>query len=115
MTTITGTKTPQAQRLSALERANSIRTARAQLKRSLGSGEVSAAELLLNPPPEAVAWSIGELLTSPRGWGVARARRLLAAHRLNEIKPIGQLTVRQRRLLVSDLERVGSRRQSAGD
>jgi hypothetical protein len=112
MTMIAGAKTPQAQRMKALERANAIRKARAQLKRRLSAGEISVAELLLDPPPEAVAWPVGELLTSPRGWGVARSRRVLAAHQVKETKPIGQLTARQRHLLVGELDRAMSRGSS---
>ena len=113
MTTIATTNTPQLQRMRALQRANEVRLARAQLKRRLSAGEISIAELLLDPPPEAIAWPVGELLVSRRGWGAARSRRLLAAHQLNETRPIGQLTVRQRRLLIAELQRTGTRRTSS--
>ena len=44
---------PSPQRLRALERANEIRLARAELKRRIAYGEVSAAEVILYPPLEA--------------------------------------------------------------
>ena len=48
--TDTATRTGEPQRLRALERANEIRLARAVLKRRIAAGEVSAAEVILNPP-----------------------------------------------------------------
>ena len=45
--------TREPQRLRALERANEIRLARAELKRRIAGGQVSAAEVILTPPSEA--------------------------------------------------------------
>ena len=57
----------EPQRLRALERANEIRLARAELKRRIAEGDISAAKVILTPPCEAVSWSIGDLLLSQEG------------------------------------------------
>ena len=101
--------TPEPQRLRALERANEIRLARAELKRRIADGEVSAAEVILDPPREASSWAIGELLMSQRRWGSTRCRKFLSRNQINETKPVGALTDRQRRLLADQLESCVSR------
>lgn len=103
MTQPTALRTPEPQRLRALERANQVRLARAGLKRRIALGEVSAADVLLHCPPEAVSWPIGELLISQRRWGSSRCRKFLSRNQLVETKQIGKLTDRQRRLLASEL------------
>jgi len=92
------------QRLRALERANAVRLARAELKRRIAEGDVCAAEIILGCPEEATSWSIGELLTSQRRWGTTRARKFLARNQISEIKEIGKLTKRQRLLLATQLQ-----------
>jgi hypothetical protein len=99
-----GTMTPTPQRLQALERANEIRLARAELKRRIAEGEVSVADVLLEPPCEAGSWAIGDLLMSQRRWGSSRCRKFLFRHHITETKPVSTLTERQRRLLASQLE-----------
>lgn len=95
--------TPEPQRLRALERANEIRLARAELKRRIAHGDTSAAEVILEPPREAMSWSVGDLLMSQRRWGSTKCRKFLARNQINEIKPLGALTERQRRLLAAQL------------
>jgi hypothetical protein len=95
---------PGPQRLRALERANAVRLARAELKRRIAEGDTSAAEVILEPPAEALSWAIGELLTSQRRWGSTRCRKFLAQHHITETKTLGALTDRQRRLLAEELE-----------
>jgi hypothetical protein len=96
--------TPEPQRLRALERANEVRLARAELKRRIADGDVSAAEVILTSPWEASSWSVGELLMSQRRWGITRCRKFLGRNQISEIKPLGTLTERQRRLLAGQLE-----------
>jgi hypothetical protein len=93
----------QAQPVRALERANEIRRARAQLKRRIGAGHMSAAEVLLDCPVEASTWPVADLLASQRDWGNATSSKFLARNRISEGKPIGELTERQRRLLAAQL------------
>jgi hypothetical protein len=102
-------KTPEPQRLRALERANEIRLARAAIKRRIALGEVSAAAVILECPDAANSWSVGELLMSQRRWGSTRCRKFLSQNSIGETKPVGTLTDRQRQLLASSLHSPGSR------
>lgn len=104
MTQQTATRTQGPQRLQALERANEVRLARANLKRSIALGHVSAAEVLLTAPTEAESWPIGDLLMSQRRWGTTRCRKFLSRNHIVETKPIGKLTERQRRILATALD-----------
>lgn len=102
----TGVAAPAApQHLRALEHANRVRLARADLKRRIGSGAITVAEVLAEPPAEVASMSISELLMSQRRWGRARCRRLLLSLGVPENKRIGTLTDRQRvalRLLLTE-------------
>jgi hypothetical protein len=102
----------EPQRLRALERANEIRLARAELKRRIAEGDISTAEVILAPPCEAISWSIGDLLMSQRRWGSSRCRKFLIRNQINETKPVGALTDRQRRLLADQLS-CGAEQESA--
>lgn len=102
--TETAITTRAPQRLQALERANEIRLARAELKRRIACGRVSAAEVILDPPCEAVSWAIGELLLRQRRWGNTRCRKFLVRNQISETKTLGALTQRQRRLLAIQLQ-----------
>ena len=82
--------------LAALERANDVRLARAQLKRRVRAGELAAADVVLTSPWQTRTMSVGELLMSQRGWGRVRAHRLLLSVAVPENKQIGRLTERQR-------------------
>lgn len=98
-------ETPQEpQRLRALEQANAVRLARAELKRRIAEGEVTAAEIILTCPGEAHRWTVSELLVAQRRWGVTRCRKFLERNHISEIKQIGALTDRQRRMLAAQLE-----------
>jgi hypothetical protein len=96
-------RTTEPQRLRALSRANEIRLERAVLKRRIAAGEVSAAQVILNPPKSAETWSVGDLLMSQRRWGTTRCRRFLARNSIIETKYIGTLTERQKNLLARSL------------
>jgi len=91
------------QHLQALERANRVRLARAELKRSVGRGEVEAADIIRECPWETESMSLAELLTSQRRWGRTRARKFLFSLALNENKRLGTLTNRQRLMLANEL------------
>jgi hypothetical protein len=104
------------QHLRALEHANRVRLARADLKRKIGSGGVLVTEVLTEPPAEVASMSISELLMSQRRWGRARCRRLLLSLNVPENKRIGTLTDRQLmalRLLLA--ERMPARPQPSDD
>ncbi len=96
--------TPEPQRLRALERANEVRLARAELKRRIADGDVSAAQVILANPPEASSWTVGELLMSQRRWGRTRCFKFLNRNQIGEMKPVGKLTERQRQMLAAQLQ-----------
>ncbi len=100
----TATKTKEPQRLRALGRANEVRLARAELKRRIADGEVSAAQVILACPNEVRSWSVGDLLMSQRRWGTTKCRKFLERNQISELKPLGQLTQRQQLLLAGQLE-----------
>ncbi len=52
------------QHLRALEQANRVRLARAELKRRVADGELPVAEVVLECPWEAESMTIGDLLAS---------------------------------------------------
>jgi hypothetical protein len=97
------------QHMQALERANLVRLARAELKRSIARGEVEASQVVRECPWETESMTIAELLTSQRRWGRTRARKFLAPLALNENKRLGTLTDRQRLLLSQELATKGPR------
>lgn len=84
------------QHLKALEHANRVRLARAELKRRVNAGAVNVSEVILGCPWEAHRMEIGDLLTSQRRWGRERCKRLLTPVGIPENKHIGTLTERQR-------------------
>jgi hypothetical protein len=102
---------PAPQHMRALEQANRVRLARAELKRQIAEGEVTAAEIVLTCPWEAESMSIGDLLMSQHRWGRTRCHRFLSSLRMSETKQIGTLTQRQREELAERLsgERVPER------
>ena len=93
----------EPQRLRALEHANAVRLARAELKRRIAEGEASAADVILDCPDAARRWTVSELLLSQRRWGSTRCRKFLERNGVSEIKLIGALTDRQRRMLAEQL------------
>jgi hypothetical protein len=94
----------QAQHLQALEHANRVRLARAEMKRQIAAGDLPAAEVILGCPWEAESMSISDVLMSQKRWGRARCRRLLMSVGMPENKRVGTLTERQRAILASILE-----------
>jgi hypothetical protein len=99
----TATPVPVPQHLQALERANRVRLARAELKRSIGRGEIPVSRVITECPWEASTMTLSELLRSQSRWGRTRTRKLLASAGLSENKRVETLTERQRMLLVSQL------------
>ncbi len=91
------------QHMQALARANRVRLARAELKRSIARGDVEVAEVVRECPWETESMTLAELLTSQRRWGRTRAHKFLVALALNENKRLGTLTTRQRTLLSTEL------------
>jgi hypothetical protein len=93
----------QAQHLQALEHANRVRLARADMKRRIAAGDLSAAEVILSCPWEAESMSISDVLMSQKRWGRARCRRLLTTISIPENKRVGTFTERQRAIVAATL------------
>jgi hypothetical protein len=91
------------QYMRALERANEVRLARAELKRRVAGDEATVAEVILECPWEAESMAVGDLLMSQRRWGQTRCRKFLAQVPMSEKKTIGSMTDRQRRTLAAML------------
>jgi hypothetical protein len=90
--------------MRALEQANRVRLARAELKRQVADGETTVADVVRTCPWEAESMAIAELLMSQHRWGRQRCRRFLAQFPLSETKTIGTMTDRQRDLLAARLD-----------
>jgi hypothetical protein len=101
--TTIATSVEAPQHMRALERANLVRLARAELKRAIARGDADPSEVIRDCPWETESMTIAELLTSQRRWGRTRARKLLQTLALSENKRLGTLTPRQRALLTSAL------------
>ena len=96
-------RTGGPQYMRALERANKVRLARADLKRNVATGETSVAEVVLQCPWEADSMTVADLLMSQRRWGQSRCRKFLAQVPMSETKTVGSMTDRQRRTLAAML------------
>ena len=91
--------------MDALERANRIRTARAQLKRDLKAGKVSIHKLLLEPPEYLETAKVFDMLLAVPKYGRVKANKVLVQCRISPSKTIGGLSERQRAELVGMLRR----------
>lgn len=91
------------QYMRALERANEVRLARAELKRRVAMGEIDVAEVILDCPWEAHSMAVADLLMNQRRWGQTRCRKFLAQLPMSEKKTIGSMTDRQRHTLAAML------------
>ena len=100
------------QHMRALQRANKVRLARAELKRRISTGEISASEVILTCPWEADSMNVADLLMSQRRWGHTRCRNFLAGVPMSETKTVGSMTQRQRHALSEMLSRQPGRERS---
>ena len=93
------------QRMDALQRANDVRSRRAQLKRDLKAGRVSIHQLLLNPPEYVETAKVFDMLLAVPKYGRVKVNKILAQCRISPSKTIGGLSERQRSELVVMLRR----------
>jgi hypothetical protein len=91
------------QYMRALERANKVRLARADLKRRVADGEIQVAEVILDCPWESESMAVADLLMSQHRWGQTRCRKFLSQIPMSEKKTIGSMTDRQRQTLAAML------------
>jgi hypothetical protein len=93
------------QRMEALQRANTIRSRRAQLKRDLKAGRQPIADLLLDPPDYLETAKVFDLLLAVPKYGRVKVNRILTQCRISPSKTIGGLSERQRAELVALMRR----------
>ena len=93
------------QRMDALQRANDVRTRRAQLKRDLKAGRTQIQGLLLDPPEYLQTCKVFDLLHAVPKYGRVKVNRILTQCRISPSKTIGGLSERQRNELVSHFRR----------
>ncbi|PZS08185.1 MAG: hypothetical protein DLM64_13150 [Solirubrobacterales bacterium] len=93
------------QRMEALQRANDIRSRRAQLKRDLKAGRQAIHELLLAPPAYLETAKVFDLLLAVPKYGRVKANKILAHCKISPSKTVGGLSQRQRAELVALMRR----------
>ena len=93
------------QRMEALQRANDIRSRRAQLKRDLKAGRQPIDELLLAPPSYLETAKVFDLLLAVPKYGRVKVNKILTQCKISPSKTVGGLSERQRRELVAFMRR----------
>ncbi len=93
------------QRMEALQRANDIRSRRAQLKRDLKAGRQPIDELLLAPPEYLETAKVFDLLLAVPKYGRVKVNKILTQCKISPSKTVGGLSQRQRGELVAFMRR----------
>lgn len=93
------------QRMKALERANEIRSARAESKRGAKRGTVDLLEVLAAPPTEFDSMKVFDLLLAVPKYGRVKVGKILAQVQVSPSKTVGGLSPRQRRELIERMAR----------
>ena len=88
------------QRMEALGRANDVRIKRGRLKKNIKAGDVSATQILEEPPDYVDAMKVFDLLMARPKTGSVKAAKLLNQCRISQSKTIGGLSDRQRHELI---------------
>jgi hypothetical protein len=112
MKSVNGIVTAEPQHLRALEHANRVRLARAELKRRIAAGDACVPDVVLEGLWEAQSMELSELLMSQKRWGRERCRRLLLSLGIPENKQVGTLTDRQRVALAAMLSAPAAERRA---
>jgi MOSC domain-containing protein YiiM len=94
------------QQMSALARAQHVRTARGSLKREIRLGTLRVDDVVTIVPYEARTMTVLELLRCQRGWGRVKARKVLGQIGVPELRTIERLSHAEREALI---EAVASR------
>lgn len=90
------------QRWTALDRANDVRSYRAQLKRDLKAGRVDFLDLLRDPPEMLLTAKVYEILLSVPKIGRVRVTKAFNRHTIAPSKTFEGLSDRQRKALIGD-------------
>jgi hypothetical protein len=91
--------------MAALEQANEVRMARAQMRRDLRSGWMSVRVVILDPPDYVKTMYVLDLLMAAPSYGRVKASKILRLCRISTGKTVGGLSERQRGELESMLRR----------
>ena len=91
------------QRMTALQRANEIRTKRAELKRELKAGRVRVRSVIQEPPEYADSMRVFDVILAAPKYGRVKVNKILQSVRVSPSKTLGGLSARQRAELVSML------------
>lgn len=90
----------QDQRMEALERANEIRTYRANLKRDIKAGRANVVDLLIDPPQKIETMGVFDLLMAIPKLGRTKVDKLFRQCRISSSKTVGGLSERQSQELI---------------
>lgn len=85
-----------AQRMSALDKANVIRTRRARLKKNIKAGYESIETLLLDPPEYIETMRVWDLLLMVPKYGRVKVNKTFSQLVISPRKTVGGLSQRQR-------------------
>lgn len=97
------TDTRYKQRMGALEEANFVRFARANLKRELQAGDLE--NLIMDPPEYIHTMKLLQLLLATPGFGMMRAKKIFGPH-ISVHKTIGDLTPHQRKYVITKIQTI---------
>ena len=89
------------QRMDALQRANVVRSRRAQLKRDLKGGRATIHQILLDPPEWVETAKVFDMMLAVPKYGRVKVNKVLTQCRISPSKTIGGLSERQRAELVA--------------
>ncbi len=92
------------QRMEALQKANEIRSRRAQLKKELKNGDIHIVDVLRNPPEYVQTAKVLDLLLVVPKYGRVKATKVLTRCRISPAKTVVGLSERQRIELIEALE-----------
>lgn len=98
------------QAMEALEEANRVRRARADLKKEIKQYPYALCRVFRNPPEYALGQPVGPLLMAINRWGKTQVRKVLESERVGWNRSIESLTTRQREALALAVENVERRR-----
>lgn len=90
-------------RLANLERAMAVRKERAAIKKRVGTGELSVADVIDMDSEAASRMRVIDLLASRRGYGKKRSLKLMRKLKISERRRVRGLGMRQREALLKAL------------
>lgn len=80
----------------ALDKANKVRLARADIRKKIRLGEISVIELIWEPPIDLANMALFEILMAQRRWGRKRVLTFLIQNNFSEYLGLQTMTDRQK-------------------